>query len=316
MKNNKHHISNKKIFAVFGIIVLAAIAYGIFYLTTKNKTIDKDSDRGTIDVTLVNEKETKDSRIIDTDGDGVYDWIEELWPELDPHNPDSDGDGVSDGKYIQQRQLIQEKERSVDSVAKTTLTESEKLGRSVYTALLAIQNSGGTFDENTQEQISENIMDYISDLSLGSKIYIRDEVELVSDTKDNSYIYRDKMLALFKKYPVRTSEINLIMQATKEPIRYRDEIEAVSIKYDSYIHDLSGIKVPYIIAGRHTELLNALGQLEGSLKNLSLEDIDDVVSLASLVQMEKTMNTIVETNLKINTYFDIISDPSVFRKEY
>ncbi len=310
MKNHKHFIPNKITLIIFGLFALGLIAYGIFYsYQKKQKTEVSESD--ILKVALVDDD--KDGRFLDSDNDGAYDWVEELWPELDPQNPDSDGDGVLDGKYIQQKQQIREKERLGGIDIESTLTESEKLGRSVYTALLAIEKSGGNLDENTKGQISENIVGYISDLSLGTKLYIREQLDLVEDTKENSYAYRDAMLSFYKKYPVNTSEINLIINATEDPQKYRIDLEDAAIKYDKYINELILMKVPYVIAGRHTELLNTAGQLEGALKNLTLEEYDEVVALASLVQIEKTMNTIVDVNIHIEKYFDIIEDGTIFK---
>ncbi len=311
MKNDTHFIPNKITFIVLGSIIFATIGYAAFYSFNKNKkNVNTQSDL--LKVTLVDEKK-QDQRLIDSDNDGAYDWVEELWPELDPHNPDSDGDGVLDGKYIQQKRKIREKTRLGENEIQSNLTETEKLGRSVYTALLAINNSGGSIDENTQEKISDNIAKYISDLSLGSKVYLRENMHLVPDNKKNSYTYRDKMIDIFKRYPVKTSEINLIINASKNPDNYKKELERATLKYDEYINELAIMKVPYLIAGRHTQLLNTISQLYGSLSNLSLEDYDEVVALSSLVQIEKIMNTIVEVNLKIGKYFDIISDESIFQ---
>lgn len=310
MKNNKHYLPNKTTIFILGLLILGSLAYGIYY-TKKKKIVAKPEKPKNIAFTLVKDKKNNDP-FLDSDHDGAYDWVEELWPELDPHNPDSDGDGVLDGEYIKQKQRIYEKNRNKNSNTQTNLTETEKLGRSVYTALLALKNSGKTIDKNTQDQISNNIAHYISNLPLGDKLYIRDELKLVPDTKENSYAYRDAMLALFKKYPVRTHEINLIMKATKEPTKYKKEVETTTIKYNLYIHNLSEMKVPYLIAGQHIRLMNALEQIEGALKNLTSEHYDETIAISSLVQIKKTMEIIVQANIDIEKYFKIIADPSIF----
>ncbi len=274
----KSFLPNKIKLVVLGIFALGFIFYGIFY-SYKEKKNKQNLEQSPLEITFL---DNNDGRFLDSDRDGVYDWVENLWPELDPFNPDSDGDGVLDGKYIKQKQNIREKERRGDSYVESTLTESEKLGRSIYTALLAIDSSGGNINEETEKQISDNISGYISDLSLGSKMYIRDELSLVPDTKENSYKYRDDMNKFFAKNTVNTSDINLMFGATENREIFSNELEVVAIKYTNYIKDLSKIKVPYAIASRQTQLLNAVGQLEGALKNLISEDYDDLVMLSSL----------------------------------
>ena len=311
MNNAKHFLPNRFVLIVFGLFALGFISYGIFYAYQEKKKKNQEPEKEFVDVTLVEDTVPKEL-FIDTDGDGAYDWVERLWPELDPENPDSDGDGVLDGKYIEQKKRIMDKERLGGVDIASTLTESEKLGRSVYTALFAIEQSGGVIDAETQEQISENVVKYISDLSLGSKTYIRGELELVADNKQNSYAYRDEMKKFLKLNPIQVSEINLFMKSLEDPKEYMNEIEEAAIKYDTYVNTLSAMKVPYAVAGRHTELLNAAGQIEGALKNLTLEEYDEIVVLSSLVQIEKTLNSIVDASVHIEKYFDIISDPSIF----
>ena len=94
MKEKQRYTPNKTTLIVFGIIVLAAIAYGIFYVKQNRSTDTEKNIKNLIDVALIDDTKEKDPRLIDTDGDGVYDWVEKLYPELDPNNPDSDGDGV------------------------------------------------------------------------------------------------------------------------------------------------------------------------------------------------------------------------------
>ena len=92
----------------------------------------------------------------------------------------------------------------------------------------------------------------------------------------------------------------------------KTEIEKTAIKYNSYIKELSAMNVPYAIAGRHTQLINAAGQIEGALKNLVLEESDEVVILSSMIQIDKTLNTIVDASVHIEKYFDIISNEKNF----
>ena len=311
MNDHKHFLPNKLSFIILGLFALGFISYGIFYSYQEKKKKNEQAENPLIEVTLVEDTIPKEL-LIDSDNDGAYDWVEKLWPELDPNNPDSDGDGVLDGKYIEQKKRIIEKERLGGVDIASTLTESEKLGRSVYTALFAIEQSGGVIDLKTQEQISENVVNYISDLSLGSKTYIRGELELVADNKENSYTYRDEMKKFLTSNPIQVSEINLFTKSLEDPQQYMTEIEEAAIKYDAYVTTLSAIKVPYAIAGRHTELLNAAGQIEGALKNLTLEEYDEIVALSSLVQIKKTLNSIVDASVHIEKYFDIISDPTIF----
>ncbi len=302
----------KIIGGIFVILLMVGLTF-FFLQKRRQKKENQQQEEKIVQVSLVNEKKESEE-MKDSDGDGVADWVENLWPELDPYNPDSDGDGVSDLHYIQRKQQIKEKQRK-DLGNTPDLTESQKLGRGIYMALLAVQQAGGTLDEQTQKQISKNIQDHIAHLFIGSKRYILDDLNIVEDTKENSYHYRDEMKKFFKKNPIKMSEIDLLIRASENPQDYMPQIEKAAMKYDAYLHDLAAMKVPSVIAGRHTELLNAVGQLEGAFKNLTREEPDEVVRLSVVVQIDDFMNKISESILRIQDYFKIIEDPDVFNKE-
>lgn len=307
-----------KHFSLRNIIILIAIfsalgltSYAAFmHLDSKGDKVEKEEK--VVKVSFVEEKEELNPYFLDSDNDGAYDWVEELWPELDPQNPDSDGDGVLDGRYIEQKKRIRDKDRSDENLPELKLTESEKLGRGLYTALLAVEQTGGTLDEKAKEKVSENVANYIKNLPLGTRTFIRDELNLVSDSKQNSIAYRDRMLDFYKKNPINTSEIALMIEATDDPKKFQGELHTAVLKYDNYINTLSEMYVPYAVAGRHTELLNAAGQLEGGLKNLLREELDDIVALSSLIQLEKTMATLIDANYHIEKYFNIIEQKGLF----
>ena len=120
------------------------------------------------------------------------------------------------------------------------------------------------------------------------------------------------MKKFFEKNPIKTSEIMILINSLEKKEEMKPEIEKTAIKYNSYIKELSAMNVPYAIAGRHTQLINAAGQIEGALKNLVLEESDEVVILSSMIQIDKTLNTIVDASVHIEKYFDIISNEKNF----
>ena len=305
--NIQSYLPSKKVRILVITLIVLLLGYVVYLLIGKN--IGTNSNNF-VEVALVDNK--KSELFIDTDGDGAYDWEEALWPELDPNNPDSDGDGVLDGKYIQNKRAIAERERLGGSFLESNLSETEKLGRSTLTALIAVVQAGGTLDANTEAQFSENVTKYISDLTLGDRLYTRDQLELVEDSKENIYTYRDTVTGLFKKYPIATSDIELLVQAIETPEEYLGRVRSVSKKYNEYLIQLVSMEVPYAIAGRHTELINSVSQMAAAFDNLLQEEIDELVSLSALVQMRTLMDDVADAIININAFFEIVKDPSIF----
>ncbi|MCA9353000.1 hypothetical protein KC901_02355 [Patescibacteria group bacterium] len=305
----RSYLPSKKVRIILLVFVVALIAFLLYRFVVRPHA---KGTQGFIDVMPVEDNRSSEY-YLDSDHDGAYDWEEALWAELDPNNPDSDGDGVLDGKYIRNKLSLAERERLGDAFVDSHLTETEKLGRSAFTALIAIAQSGGDLDSLTEEQFQDNIGQYISDLTLGDQLYTRDQLNLVEDTKENTYRYRDSMMQLFKTYPIATSDIELMIEATNNPDEYQGRLRSTSKKYNEYLSELASLEVPYVIAGRHTELMNSVSQISAGLDNLLQgADIDELVSLALLVQLESIMNSSVDAIVKINIFFDVISDPSIF----
>lgn len=308
--NIKQYLPSQKVRIAIMILFgfgLISIAY---YLVTN--FYGPKSEKKFVDVTLVNQNTRNSDYYKDSDGDGAYDWEEALWPELDPNNPDSDGDGVLDGRYIKAKRAIQDRERGLINDDTDNLTETQKLGRGALSALLALQQSGEEITLETEAQISENIERYINELTLGEKIYLRDEFNLVENSKENSYAYRDAMKKLFTTYPIATNDIELIIRATEDREQIQGRLRTIANKYNNYLSELTTLEVPFLIAGRHTELVNNISQIAGATNNLLKDEADELVTLSTIVQIEKIMNGTAEAIIKINTYFEIIEDETLF----
>ena len=296
----------KKIFIIsLAVILLGAMVYSGVRNYQKNGKIVGDK----VNVSFVNNTNTRNS--LDTDGDGVPDW-EEILLGLDPLKQDTDGDGVSDGQYVQRMKILEEQKlRGIDP--NLDIPESEKLGRNLIGAILAIEQTGGVIDQETQEQISNNIAEYINNVPLNDTLYIRDELKKNSSTKQNIYTYRDQMISLLRKYPIESRDITLISDVVRQGgAAYQISLERTAAKYDSLTNEIAAITVPSIIASKHTEFLNTLNNMTGTFKNLSSQDVDEVVRMATLTQLQDNLDLLVVSLSTLNAFFEIINDESVF----
>ncbi len=88
----------KKIFFYSGLLILSGVLiYNVLSLFKKETLPEK---------TLPNQNTPLENTFdisLDSDSDGLKDWEEALWG-TDPHNPDTDGDGVSDGDFAKKQQ--------------------------------------------------------------------------------------------------------------------------------------------------------------------------------------------------------------------
>ncbi|MAQ77030.1 hypothetical protein CL684_00660 [Candidatus Campbellbacteria bacterium] len=306
---NTSYLPSKKIqITILILIVLLCGFLAFFFFDNERNETDENTF---VDVAAVTSDEDN-INTLDSDGDGAYDWQEELWPELDPNNPDSDGDGVLDGQYIRLKQneaiLRARGEENVES----DLTETEKFARTAVTALIAVAQSGGELTEEQQRVFSENLANYVQNLTLGEKLYTRDSFNLVSNTKENIRAYSNGMKQLFRTYPVATSDIELIITALEEPEVNQGGLRAINKKYGDYLIELSSQEVPQNIAARHTQLTNSISQLGAATDNLLQEEQDELITLSLVAQLETILSNAAAAIINLNKYFEIVEDDIYF----
>ncbi len=289
---------------------LIIVGFSIYTIIERQKERSEQKNRG-IDIVFLEDEERSD---VDTDMDGLPDWEEILWG-LNPYLADTDSDGVDDAQYVRNRKNIQERRDAGFENYETNMTESERLGRSIYTAILAIEESGGTLDPETQDQISNNIAEYVKQIPVSGRLYVRDELNLVENTRELTRKYQQEMESLLSKYPVETADIQLLVESLESDEPRKSELKKAAEKYDILVNELVSLDVPYAIGARHTELLNSISHVAGSLKNLSADEQDELLTLSTIIQMDDRLNQVRESAFNIQAFFEIIADDTVFEDQ-
>jgi hypothetical protein len=155
-------------------------------------------------------------------------------------------------------------------------------------------------------------VEYIRSIRVGEKLYFREDLNLVDDTKQNTYKYRDEMQSLLTQYPVEPQDIELIVTAIENSEPYKIRIARLSDRYATMIKQLATMEVPFLIAGKHTEFLNSMNHIAGTFQGLNQTEEDEIMLLGAVVQMEQVLTQASESLSYIQAFFDIISDESVF----
>lgn len=301
------YLPSKKIQIVVASLLFIGLGYLGFLVFSKESST---SSSRFVNVEFINE-ENNQALFLDSDNDGLYDWEELLWG-LDPHDPYSNGNGITDKQYVEQKQKNEAIRIFGQEFFDSNLSESEKLGRSLYTALLAISATEGNLDAVTSDRVVRNIEQQIQSLHFGGKIYLSDDLSVVASTQANTKAYRNSMTELFRRYPIAVADVDLLIEASEQPQEYRNSLVAIARKYASYMDTLITTPVPDVVVHRHLELMNNVGQLRSAFDNLLAEQVDDIVILSSFLQIENIINSAALAVVKINTFFTLIDDPSSF----
>ena len=203
----------------------------------------------------------------DTDGDGLYDWEENLWG-TDINNPDTDGDGTSDGDEVAQGRnplvagpddIIYDSGLFLFGDTEGEMSEAKKEFYSLF-----LQQKGKEIDEMTIASLMQNFdkeefvnkdKHTLSDLKLSSK-----------NDEDSLRVYGNNLGEIFARYADKEDypydEVAIFGAAiTNRSSAGLEKLEFVSSAYKNFAEDLLAIKTPMSASEYHLALVNGYSML-------------------------------------------------------
>lgn len=289
---------------VVALIILVVIVVGsilIPYLLKKKNT----HDNLVTDITATPQKNIND----DTDGDGLLDWEEKLWG-LNPANPDTNGNGVSDkdevDQYRHEKSVIDNRlniELSLEDIK--SLTKSDILTQQIY-ATLAATEQGGTVPDEAKAQISDVIALQIQQPLLEKNITEADIYQIDSNIETFG-VYADNIGELMEQLPLTPSVLSAFItsldkQEDMTPYQY------VAQTYEKLFVESQKMDVPYGALDVHLNFVNTLGNLSQAFQILTKEDSDPVKTFQAFLQLESLLRAYDDAIQNITTYIERKAD--------
>jgi hypothetical protein len=274
----QEYLPSKNFIKIAGSLLgVGLIVFGIIYLTSEKSPIKdlikKDPVNGTY----------TDLVSIDTDGDGVLDWEENLW-QTDTTKIDTDGDGVGDKDYIEtKKSALNIKESTGDRVE--NLTETDKFARDFFSTFMSLYQSGKRSNQTTA-QIVESASESINSLATTDR-YIISAVKEIESTAQNKKIYATTASTI-----IYNASINM-----GEEFTYVDQIittgstEAATKlinrakKYEQASIDLMNLSVPSDISSKHLVISNIYNNLAIATLAMSKITTDQVYAVSGMKTM-------------------------------
>lgn len=238
-------------------IALAALVFLVGKVINK-KTVWKNKD-STEQVEANTSGE--DFFSVDSDEDGLYDWEEALWG-TNPRLKDSDGDGVDDKKFVDNKR----KDADFDETYKPdSNNETEVFAKQFFTTT-AVLNQGGNFNQDTIDQFSNSIGQSISNFSLKDK-YTLSDLKLGNTTVIQYHKNISDIYARLEK--PESNELTLLAYIMENPKdQYGlDELGKYLTFSDSLIRGLLATNVPNSNAGLHLSYINNLDKIAEIMKS-------------------------------------------------
>lgn len=254
---------------------------------------------------------------VDTDGDGLFDWEEEL-RGTDKNNKDSDGDSTSDGDEIKAgrnplkpgpgdklENISNTPDKIFANVDYTPGTVSEGAATSLISNYFALKQSGQATPTNKQE-LTSKIAEQAQMLSEIPNEYSITDVKTFPD-------YEKEMV---KEYGNNFATIVVNYYALFGRIKGDSDseyINNVAIVFSSFAHELSKLTIPRGNLENHLDFINNIAKINVALNTLNESNKDPIMALFVLSEYETISNSQPKLFSEISKYFksnDIIFSDS------
>ena len=248
---------------VIAVLVALAIVVISFFVSQQPPVTKTPISKNDTEELKENDPATKDS-----DKDGLYDWEENLWG-TDANDPDTDGDGISDGEEVAQNRnplvsgpndlLYDNSGLILPGSTEEEISEAKKEFYSMF-----LKEQGDEIREMTVLALMQN---FDKEEFINRDEYTLNDLNL-SSKNDDEFIrsYGNTLGEIFARYANKQDypydEVAIFGEAleTKNPSGLA-KLEFVSLAYKNLTEDLFAIETPMSAAQNHLPLVNGYGML-------------------------------------------------------
>jgi len=278
------------------ILIALALALLVFIL---GKILNKKTvwQNKSLDEKAVSNSNKEDFFSVDSDGDGLYDWEEALW-ETNPKLKDSDGDGVDDKKFIENKR----KDADFDETYKSdSSNETEVFAKQFFTTT-AVLSQGNNFNQDTIDQFSDSIGQSISSFSLKDK-YTLSDLKLGNTT---ALQYQKNISDIYARLEKpESNELTLLAYIMENPNdQYGlDELGKYLSFSDSLVKGFLAVNVPNSNAGLHLSFVNNLDKMSEIMKSIIYIEEDPLKVVAYLGKYDEYSDRLLKDIESFKKYF-------------
>ncbi|HEY1041659.1 MAG TPA: hypothetical protein VGE63_02960 [Candidatus Paceibacterota bacterium] len=263
---------------IAAIIILIAV-----FLVLKKRNVKILGGLTTPDVISAEEDKKLDEQIqkaldsidfetLDTDGDGVPDWQENIYG-LDPNSKSSFGEGTSDKIFV---------DNIIDYSAPDIGIKPDKTEEFAMSTFKISKDPSLSGDPQTG---AEALVDSIKATQV-SKVYTTADIRYLSNYRESFYKYINLTMPFLQSTFVSQEDFKSINS---------ESVEAVAAQKLSYVRDnlfslekiLVGSTPPEMWVSQHLALLNAVVDVRTKLNYLLRESNDPILSITSLATINE-----------------------------
>lgn len=299
---------------ILSILLALTISGGGAWFVHKNSQLEIKTEPL---VTILSQSKTQEE-ILDSDGDGLKDWEEQLW-NTDPHNPDTDGDGTRDGEEIA-RGRNPLKAAPNDSLTETLLTKkgaltpskqpqkeltlTDKIARDLFVTYLQ-QKKDGTDPDILKDQVVSSLIQELQDPVPLVDVFSEKNIVINSDTSPEtiqSYIKDLESITAqeFKNKHITKNELSVLMEAMNKMEKTGNsesfnQFQKYITGYENTVNKMKTLAVPQRYIPYHLSLINIFHNLTKINRDFMNFPLDPITGLAAINQYNLESSRITQT---------------------
>ncbi len=307
------YLPSKKFFVILLLLVFLA---GVFFFSSLRR---ENSLKKTALFDAANPSREKD---IDTDGDGLFDWEEDL-RHTDPKKPDTDGDGTQDGEevslgrspllagpsdYLQRHDGFIVYAGQDTGVSAESLSETDKLMRGLIT--LANANRNTTDPSGVESAVQKNMIDNVNRRVQNLEpVYALSDMRTLPETEESLRAYGNALGAVLKKYDSAKDEEDKVTFIIAKALKDRKSagLAALTPMEESNrkkASEILAIPVPNGLSVFHLSLANHIENTVPSMENMKYVIADTLRGFIGLKQYKTAAAGQAEALQKIENHLD------------
>jgi hypothetical protein len=224
---------------------------------------------------------------MDTDKDGLFDWEEALWG-TNPRLKDTDGDGVEDKKFVENKR---DEIDSDETYTPDDSNETEVFAKQFFTTA-SVLNQSGSFDQDAVEEFSKSIGQSINNFNMQDKYKLSDIKMSAVLPKD----YYNNLNSVFSPLIAKNvSELGIIARIVENPEDQSalNDLSSLLSVYKDIENNLLKTESPYSISGTHLSMINSISKISEILnesRNISQDPLKVTVYLSKYNEVSEKIS--------------------------
>jgi hypothetical protein len=270
------------------------------------------------------------SFLIDSSGDGMYDWEKSLWG-LDPLLNDNSGDGIPDVEKIRagkDPRLVPPNDDLTNENMPVYLriyeepTKTQEFTQEFYAGFRALANSG-----NLTNDTLSGLLNYLSTkLELGENgngdnvaatgRYSLSDISTTGSSREQMTSYGNALGQLLIKYSSEptANEFEILVRSIEAGgLVQADQFENILQLYEEAISDLTKMSVPSLAAENHINVVNSLYNIKTSVFNAGNTIFSDPIS--GILSLREYQSELLAFSVAVNSIKKQLIESLVYYEE-